>query len=465
MNDNPMVVPTAVFWILVFLTVLSPVRWSVVLYLLLVQIDLSAVGNFSTDSMGFQNAIKVVVIPTLLLFKIRKELQISEDARKYFGLWFLFVAYVGLASLWSPYRVSGIKMVGYLYAYSALFLVFTAAWRQDWFNAKTLMFAVWCSLIGATIQTYFLGNAFGGDEFQFRFTSFSGAQSFAPFLLSILVLLLFREKASFSIFATALAASLGLLLTGSRSAFLGLIWVLLFYGVFSANRSAGKIRLGMILKRALLMGASIAIILTTIVTFLPDNRLNEMMEAAVEKNATIDDVGTFGWRLSLYQRTLDELVHRSPAKLLVGSGTSSGADLVLEGGFFQESNLDANRAIHDEFLRATYEWGILGLFTLVFFLVSALKLSIRMVADNASPAAWAFLAIFVPFLISLTVENFLADSGSPGGVGYSLVLTSMVAACSLSPDHNPSLKNEMASSTASDLSASMGIQPENCEGQ
>jgi O-antigen ligase len=465
MNDNPMVVPTVIFWILVFLAVATPVRWSVVLYLLLVQIDLSAVGNFSTDSLGIENAIKVIVIPTLLLFKIRKELQFGDEARKYFGLWFLFVGYVGLASLWSPYRVSGIKMTGYLYAYSALFLVFTEAWRQDWFNAKTLMFAVWCSLIGATIQTYFLGNAFGEDDFQFRFTSFAGAQSFAPFLLSILVLLLFREKVSISVIVTVLASSLGLLLTGSRSAFLGLIWVLLLYGIFSAARSSKKIRLGVILKRALLIGAAIAVILTTIITLLPENRLNEMMEAAMAKNATLEDVGTFGWRFSLYQTTLDELIHRSPATLLVGSGTSSGADLVLESGFFQESNLDPNRAIHDEFLRAMYEWGILGLFALLFFLASALKLSIRMVKEDASPAAWAFLAIFVPLLLSLTVENFLADSGSPGGVGYCLVLTCMVAAYGLYPEHNQPLELEVASGPDSALPASAGIQTENYEEQ
>jgi hypothetical protein len=37
----------------------------------------------------------------------------------------------------------------------------------------------------------------------------------------------------------------------------------------------------------------------------------------------------------------------------------------------------------------------------------------------------AFLAIVVPLMISLAVENFLADSASPGGVAYNLMLTSM----------------------------------------
>jgi DNA invertase Pin-like site-specific DNA recombinase len=45
-----------------------------------------------------------------------------------------------------------------------------------------------------------------------------------------------------------------------------------------------------------------------------------------------------------------------------------------------------------------------------------------------SREGWAFLAIFIPLLISLTVENIFADASSPGGMGYLLVLTFMLAA-------------------------------------
>jgi O-antigen ligase len=286
---------------------------------------------------------------------------------------------------------------------------------------------VWISLSGAIIQTYFLGNAFGSDEFQWRFTTFSGAQSFAPFLLSLLVLMLFQKSVSFFTFLTGFGAIAGILMTGSRSVFLGLLWVLIMYGIYSAVRSAKSVRIGMILGRMLVIGATMAVIVLAVVNLLPENRLNEMVAAVIEKNATVEDVGTFGWRFNLYQKTLDELVHRRIALLLVGSGTSSAASLVLNEGIFHEDNIDPNRAIHDEFLRATYEWGFLGLAAFVFFFARLLRLDLRLVAKNASPQAWAFLAIFVPLLISLTVENVLADSGSPGGVGYNLVLTSLMA--------------------------------------
>jgi O-antigen ligase len=297
-----------------------------------------------------------------------------------------------------------------------------------------------------------------------RFTTFSGAQSFAPFLLCIVVLLLFCEKLSVFTFVTSVAASAAILETGSRSTFLGLLWVLLVYGIFSATRSAQRIRLGMIFKRALWFAAAVAVILTVVVQLLPENRLNEMVTAAVEKNATVDDVGTFGWRFSLYQRTLDEVTHRSPVRMLLGSGTSSGADLVLDEGFFQEANVDPNRAIHDEFLRAAYEWGLIGLCAFLLFFGSILKFAFATLRDHRSPQAWAFLAISVPLLISLSVENFLADSGSPGGVGYNLILTSLVAAYGLIPESSEQSESQTIPEAMSHPSGPLAILPESYEG-
>lgn len=432
MNSDPLLVPTVAFWILAALTAVLPARRAVICYLLLVQLDLSALNGFSISSLGYENAIKVILIPTLLLFKIRKEIDFGALERKYLGFWALFAAYASLAILWSPYRLPAIKMIGYLYAYGALFVVFIVAWQHKWFSTRALVSVVWISLLGGVVQTYLLGNAYGSDAFdEWRFTTFAGAQSFAPFLLCLVVLLIFRERLSLPIAVTVLAASLGVLMTGSRSVFLGFFWVLMVYGIFSVVRSSNKVRFGMVFKRMFLIAGAVAAIFAVVIHYLPDNRLNEMVEAAVAKNSSVEDVGTFGWRLSLYLKTFDELTQRSPAKLLVGSGTSSGAGLVLDAGIFQEENVDANRALHDEFLRTLYEWGFVGLFAFLFFLAKILKISVAMVANNSSREAWAFLAIFVPFLISLTVENVLADSGSPGGVGYNLVLTSMMAAYGL----------------------------------
>jgi hypothetical protein len=73
----------------------------------------------------------------------------------------------------------------------------------------------------------------------------------------------------------------------------------------------------------------------------------------------------------------------------------------------------------------------------LLFLGEAVRICVRLIRETESKEAWAFLAILVPLLISLTVENFLAESASPGGVGYALVLTSMLARASLQPKPQP----------------------------
>jgi len=147
----------------------------------------------------------------------------------------------------------------------------------------------------------------------------------------------------------------------------------------------------------------------------------------VSHDTTFEDVGTFAWRYARYEMVLSDLTGHSFGRLMIGSGTSSAASLLIESDFYQEENVDPNRLVHDEFLRSFYEWGLPGLLLLILFLVEAIKTCLKMIAQDGPLEAWAFLAVFVPLLITLTVENILADSGSPGGVGYNLVLTAMVA--------------------------------------
>jgi len=296
------------------------------------------------------------------------------------------------------------------------------------------MFVLWTSLSFAALQTYALGNQYGSFEaahavvdFEWRFTSFTGAQSFAAFLLCLIVLLLFRERWSPSVIAACGGATVGILLTGSRSVFLGFAWILMLAGVIFAKRSGRAISLGLAAKRMALSAAVLLCVGAGVLKALPENRLNEMLSAAVTSDNSLQDVGTFVWRFSLYQKTLEELAGRNLRTLLTGSGTSSAASLVLQSGIFSESNVDPNRALHDEFLRSAYEWGAVGVLLLLLFLAQAISICFRMIKNYDSPEAWAFLAILAPLLISLTVENFLADSASPGGVAYNLILTSMLA--------------------------------------
>jgi O-antigen ligase len=437
MGHETILIARLFFWALLPLTVLLPVRWSTVAYLLLIQFDLTGPAFYSADSLGWENAIKTVVVPTILLLRILPIDALSPGVAKLGRIWLIFMAYATLAVLWSPYKLSALKMLGYLYAYSVLFLVFTLGWRRGWFTARTLMFLLWSALCFAALQTYLLGNEYGimGDfygspVFESRFTTFSGAQSFAAFLLSLFVLLIFTETWTAGVISAGLGATIGILLTGSRSIFLGFVWVLFLLGIFYAKKKGKSISTSSIVKRALVGTGLAAALGGLVLTLLPENRLNQMLSTAVSSNASLEDVGTFVWRLTLYQKTFDELQVRKLKTLLVGSGTSSAADLVISAGLYTYKNVDPNRALHDEFLRSLYEWGLPGLLLLLAFLAQAARLSFRLIKSTDATPGWGFVAILVPMLISLTVENFLAESAEPGGAAYLLILTCMTAATS-----------------------------------
>src|SRR3984893_5497939 len=444
MSSETLLIARAAFWLLAALVVLLPVRWSTLAFLLLVQFDLSGTATYTAESLGIENAIKVTLIPTILLWRMKDEISFDSRFARLRQIWLFFAGYACLAILWSPFKLPALKMLGYFYAYCVLFIVFTIAWRKGWFNARSLMIVLWLSLLFAFVQTYGLGNEYGSVgnfyesiDYEFRFTSFTGAQSFASFLLSLFVLLVFCEEWNFAIFAAVAGAATGLILTGSRSIFLAFCWILLLAGVIFAKRKGKKLSLGAVAKRMTVGAAVLLVVGTVVLSALPENRLNQMLSASVSSDQTLEDVGTFVWRFSLYQKTIEELTHRRAATLLTGSGTSSAAALVLDSGFFQQFTADPNRAMHDEFLRSLYEWGVPGLLLLLLFLGQAVRICFRLIRETDSKEAWAFLAILVPLLISLTVENFWAESASPGGVGYALVLTSMLARTSLQPKTQP----------------------------
>ncbi len=417
------------FWVLSSLVLLLPVRWSLIAFLLLVQFDVSGVGFYSVGSLGMENAIKTVLLPTLLLWRMWPIEPFAPCTRKFRITWLLLTAVAAVAVIWSPYHLSAVKMVGYMYAYSVLFIVFTCAWRRGWINARSLEFIILCCLLLAITQTYFLGNVYGDPEHDSRFTSFSGAATFGPYLLCLFILLVFRKGWDVRLVVASLGACVGLVLSGGRSMFVALLWTLLLASLVIAARGSRRITLRLIAGRIALGLAITASVAMLVREVLPNNRLNEFLSALVSHSDSIEDVGTFAWRLDIYGRAVDELLSRSPSTLLIGTGTSSVANLLLDAGIAKEDVVDPNRSLHDEFLRSLYEWGLPGFLLLLFLVLDVVRLGCKAAFQNNLIQGWAFLAVCAPLLFSLSIENILSDSASPAGVGYNLVLTYMIAVC------------------------------------
>lgn len=181
MTPEAMIVQTALFWTLAVLCVSLPPRYGVVLYVLVIQFDLTGLAFYADSSFGWENAVKVAAIPIILLVRMRPLDRLPPGFNYARNFWMIFVLYAGIAVVWSPYPLSAVKMMGYFYSYVAAFAIFVHAWRRRWLTRNSLIAIASISLIFAVIQTYMLGNSFGDPEYDNHFTTFSGAQSFLLF--------------------------------------------------------------------------------------------------------------------------------------------------------------------------------------------------------------------------------------------------------------------------------------------
>lgn|SRR5690348_7159470 len=428
MTAATMLVPTILFWVLVAIFLCVPPRYAVLIFILIAQLDLTGVAFYSDVSLGWENTLKVIVIPAILLLRVRPIDLLPTAFRFARNAWVCLVAYAALAIAWSPYRLSGVKLIGYFYSYSVLFVVFCCAWRRHWITRGWLIGLVSVSLCFAGFQTYVLGNAYGDPEYGNRFTTFADAQSFAPFLICLIILLVICNRRTVGSLMVAIAAVFGLVLTGSRSSLIGFAWVALIIGIALAKQANRQLRLSILVRNIAIGCLIFAFLGLLVLNELPQSRMNELVEIVTSyDNHSLESVETFAWRLTVYAEAVKDLSNRGWRGLAIGSGTSSGALVGLQTGYFTEANVDPNRVIHDEFLRSLYEWGIVGLLTFLFFLAALLRLCLRIIKLTSSPYAWACIAAFGPLVIGLLIENIFADGASPGGVAYCLLFASLVA--------------------------------------
>lgn len=435
MADLAPLVARFLFWSLAVAVVAAPRRWAVLAYLVVVQVDVSGPGWASPTAVGLENAIKIIGLPLILLLRLGLPAQRPYRSPA-FRLWVLFTGYVAIASIWSPYHVSAVKMVVYLVSYAIVFLIFTEAWRTGLLNTPQIVAAVWLSLLLALVQTYALGNPFGSSPKliieQARFTTFSPPQSYAAFLASAAALLLFlprRHEKKYEpamVAVTGVGIAIGLVLVGSRYVFVGAALLLLIWGnvtLWTRLHQSTMSRASAI--RAVTVAASAVIILVgSVATLAPDNRIFAVRKLVDHGRFDPNAIGTFEWRLDAYHTAIEQVRSRSLIKDVVGSGTSSGARPVLAFNptAFPANTIDANRALHDEFLRAFYEWGVIGFAIFIAFLMTLIIGFARSVRPLGVGPTQVFWFLLPTLLLGLLLENVLAGSGTPVGTGFTLVI-------------------------------------------
>jgi O-antigen ligase len=410
------------FWVLSAGVVVLPMRWALISLLLLAHLDLSGASFASASEIGVENAIKVAGLPLVLLLRMRlgplRNARLSWAAAAWAGL----MIYSAVATLWSPFQISALKMVAYLWSYSLLFLVFSHAWLKGWLSVRIILAIAWCSLAMAAWQTYYLQSPFLVEKG--RLSTFASPQSYAAYLICVLAIVSLSFKSGIGFRLSSAVIVFATFLTGSRYALMGLaslLTILWFVRTITGKNAQQK---AFALVKGVAGAAAVILLFMAVLEYSPDNRFSEMLRPNPYGGSVLQNVGTLVWRLGIYQGATDSIVSGGVGRLVFGAGTSSGAGFLLEyDRRYRAHSIDANRALHNEFLRALYEWGLIGFTLLAAFLIFLLAQVVKRVARDRSRYALALLAVCPTLVISLTVENVLAGPGGPGGVGFALVLS------------------------------------------
>lgn len=426
----------------VFLTVASvglslavlflPLRYAMLSYLVMVHFDFSGAYFDSSDAIGLQNAIKVVILPIVLWMRCGPQARSTGTWKRIGWIWLLLSGYAAVSVLWSPLAMAGLKMVGYLASTAILFLVLRFAWVQGWLTLKLVRWSWLFGLLLGLLQSQYFGNPFGTmDEVYFspRFTSFTSPQSFAVFLLAVIAMELARRRSDLWRYVVIGTSVVALFWSGSRYSFVGLVALLVVGTAGRTLLTVPGMNLGRMVLRsvgALVIAACMAVMF---IHYAPGSRLSELLAMNPSDPSSLEDVATVAWRWNIYQDAINDLASRNTMAVFMGTGTSSGGEF---GAAHAEQFFgieDPNRVFHNEFLRALYEWGLLGS-GLLLALLALIAQKAWGLFRSGCRAGLAALAILPVLFSSLMVENILANSGSPGMTGLLLVLS---LACASGP--------------------------------
>ena len=406
---------------------IAPIRFAYVVLASLAFFDASGPQFASASSLGLANAFKVLLAPLILLIRLRGAplLFLLHIGRQSGQVWlFVFLTlFASLAVLWSPefLRLGAIKGAAYLWGY----LVWFAVLSYGWFTGRVglnLLFNLWgVGLLLGIIQTSFFGAVFGKGLYEehLRFTAFSSPQSYAAFYVYLLALFLFLEHRFSFISLFVLFCTFALIvLTGSRYSLVTAIWVTSAWALYYL-RSAFS--LGEALKRfySVMLFVLMALASLSILgPFLGSTRMVELFE----KNWKVSEVGTFAWRIGMWSEAWGQIEEFSLGELVWGRGTAASALVALRyDPRYEEDTIDANRVMHNEFLRALYEWGIIGFSLFLTFILGLFVLAVKWLIAGQD-IGFFLLAILGPLMVGIFIENILAASGSPVGIGISLAL-------------------------------------------
>ncbi len=413
------ILPVVLFAILFSIALFAPIRWSIVAYIML-----SAVDFFSGNTgIGIMNAMKGIGYPLVLLWRLK---QYSGHGKVVLApvAWLLLIIDAGLGSFWSLFPLSAAKLTVEMLGSFLICMAFMRATKGGYLTPSSVLVPAAVGVLGLGIlRSIFLPT--WGDSAD-RFTGFTTAQAYASLLAALFAMGLGAKTLHSAVrWLLCVALFTAVVLDGSRIYVIGLILSTIMALLVSYSRPWIKM-IGVASILLLLVGlvAEKDVLLKVISEGARMNRVADTINALYEGNMRSTGVGTMIFRRNLYRRAFLELRESSLLQLTFGHGTSNGR--MLLGPSVRSG--DANRAVHNEWLRILYEWGGVGLglwfvfiFSIIFYALTGVR---RDRFGHARP-----LLIFIPaFLSGFSTENVLAGAGHAENIGF--VLLAALAAVS-----------------------------------
>lgn len=392
--------------------VLLPVRWSIVAYLLLSTVDF---GQHS-DHIGLLNTTKAVILPLYLLWRLRRY---SGHQRMTLApiAWILLTIYSAVAAFWTYYPSFAFKLTGHMLALLVICCVFMRASKGPELQASIVLPTAVGIIVIAALRSIFAPQY--GEEAG-RFTTFSSAQSFASLLVALYCIVLCARTVHAVIrISLCIVLVVALIFDGSRIWALGLMTSTLLALLISDVRTWVKIfAVGFVIIATTLTISSFNSIVDLLTQHSQSNRIAAALTAAYENDMVSTGLGTFRFRRGLTEKVVDQLGKSSVTELLAGHGTSSGGTIMGS----QTKRLDPNRFFHNEWLRVTYEWGVIGLILFLLFIGSITTFAFQGFRKDPGARAKPLLVYMPAFLLGLTGENIIAGAGNAVSVGFLLLI-------------------------------------------
>jgi hypothetical protein len=377
-------------------------------------LDATGAAIGSNENIGYVNAFKTLASPLILLFRLAdlRHLRLTP----YESAWLAFCTYVLFADLWSPFALAGLKMSGHLVGVFLGMLSLRIAFSQGLVRPRDITaFVFFCFAVAVFQTTLFGAQAYGFEAAtgRTRFTAFITPQLFACLLVALFAVgATSPELKNWKRVSLLILLLSGLYWNGSRTWMAGLLVAALIWACTSGTRRFAALAIV-----TAVIGAILSLMAAAGRGFGWEELANRsrlfatIHSLSVGGTGAVDvGLGTYWFRARLYQGVYQELLSASPLTIIFGHGTASGGYIAVTYLFqhYFRVALDPNRVIHNEWLRITYEWGILGLVLWFWFLISVVNYWWKRTKSHLRLSSRATLFYLPGLLIGLATENVLA---------------------------------------------------------